>query len=240
MQPGTPAPEPDAPSKSPSEVATEQHPSALRGFLWNAVIDGLFPFVVYYLARKHTTEFAAIGWSSVPPAINNVVTLIRKRHLDIIGVIVILGLLASLGLLLLGGSPRLLLVRDSLITGVIGLVFLVSLLFPRPLLFHIIRQVTTANDPQEAALWDEEYNQSHFKFGLPRITGVWGVVLVGEAILRTLVALSPRVSVKLFLAVWPVINLGMYAATSLWSFSYGRRVQEQEEQRLDAGTAPEA
>ena len=217
------------PTEQAAEKLPEQHSPAMRGFVWNAVIDGLLPFAVYYLARPHTTEFAAIGWSTVPPAINSVVTLVRKRHLDTIGLIVILGLLASLGLLLLGGSPRLLLVRDSLITGVIGLVFLVSLLFPRPLLFYVLRQITTANDPTEAAAWEEDYAQSRFKFGLPLMTAVWGAALVSEAALRTLTALSPHISIKVFLAVWPFVNLGMYGLTSLWSFSYGRRVQEREE-----------
>ncbi len=212
---------------------------ALRGFLWSAVIDGLCPFLVYYLVRRHASEFASIGWSTVPPAVNSVVTLIRKRRVDIIGVIVILGLAASLGLLLLGGSPRLLLVRDSLITGVIGLAFLASLLFPRPLLFYVLRQITTANDPAEATAWDEDYCLSRFKFGLPLITAVWGMVLVCEALLRTLFALSPCISVKLFLAVWPVINLAMYVTTSLWSFSYGRRVQEKEEALMDGGDGGE-
>ena len=224
------------PPPSPTEEAPEKSSPALRGFLWNAIVDGLCPFLVYYFVRKHTTEFAAIGWSTAPPALNSVLTLIRKRHVDIIGVIVILGLLASLALLLFGGSPRLLLVRDSLITGVIGLVFLVSLLFPRPLLFHVLRQLTTAHDPAEAAAWDTDYDHSRFKFGLPRMTAVWGVMLVGEALLRTVTALNPHVSVRLFLAVWPVVNLGMYVGTMLWSFSYGRRVQEWED-RLLGGTA---
>jgi hypothetical protein len=49
-----------------------------------------------------------------------------------------------------GGSPRLLLIRESFITGIFGLIFLGSLLFPRPLLFQLVK--TTVGD---LALVDE-------------------------------------------------------------------------------------
>ena len=196
------------------------------------MIDGLGSYVVYFVAHRHGSEFQAIVWSMLPPAVNNLWTLARKRHLDLFGVLVIGGLLAGLGLVLLGGSPRLLLVRDSLITGVIGLALLVSLLFPRPLLFYVLRQLAKATDPEMAATLDADYAQSQTKFGLPLITGVWGVTLVTEAILRTVLALS--LPIPLFMIVSPITNLTMYAAVSAWSFFYGQRMRDKEDQLLES------
>jgi hypothetical protein len=204
----------------------------LRGFLWNALIDGLGSYLVYMFLRWHGTEFHALAWSMLPPALNNLWSLARKRHLDITGVIVIAGLVLGLGLVLLGGSPRLLLVRDSFITGAFGLVFLGSLLFRRPLLFYISQQLSAGTDPVLRAEWDARYEESPSHLGLSLITGVWGVILVAEAGLRTIIALT--IPIPVFMAVWPFINLGMFGLASLWTFLYGRRLQEREESASEA------
>jgi hypothetical protein len=168
----------------------------------------------------------------LPPAISNIITFVRKRHLDIIGIIVIAGTGAGLLLFLFGGSPRLLLIRESFITGVIGLLFLISLIFPRPFSYYIARQFITNNDPARIANWDRQYQESRYKFGMPMITAVWGSVLVGEAILRTVLAWS--LSVTLFLEVYNVLFICIYALAMAWSSSYGWRMYRLEKFSLAA------
>ena len=224
---------------TPPDTSPEpgQHAQTIRGLVWNALIDGLGSYIVYFVVHRHSTEFRAIVWSMLPPAVNNLWTLARKRHLDMFGVLVIAGLLAGLGLVLLGGSPRLLLVRDSLITGVIGVALLASLLFPRPLLFYVLRQLARAGDPEMAATLDEDYARSQTKFGLPLITGVWGATLASEAVLRTALALS--LPIPLFMIVSPIMNLTVYAAVSAWSYFYGQRMRDKEDQFMESQATTE-
>jgi hypothetical protein len=92
-----------------------------RSVLWNAVFDGLGPYLVYRLVSPHTSLLVALAWTMLPPGISNLVTLVRRRRPDIIGLIVIAGIAVGLLLFLLGGSARLLLIRESFITGAIGL-----------------------------------------------------------------------------------------------------------------------
>jgi hypothetical protein len=158
----------------------------------------------------------------LPPAVSNIVTFVRRRHLDIIGVIVIAGTAAGLLLFLFGGSPRLLLIRESFITGIIGLLFLISMILPRPFSYYIARQFITNNDPIRIANWDRQYLASRYKFGMPMITAVWGSVLVGEAILRTVLAWS--LSVATFLELYNILFIGIYAVAMAWSSSYGWRM----------------
>jgi hypothetical protein len=158
----------------------------------------------------------------LPPALSNIVTFVRRRHLDIIGVIVIAGTAAGLLLFLLGGSPRLLLIRESFITGIIGLLFLISMILRRPFSYYIARQFITNNDPARIVNWDRQYEESRYKFGMPMITAVWGSVLVGEAILRTVLAWS--LSVARFLEVYNILFICIYAAAMAWSSSYGWRM----------------
>jgi hypothetical protein len=219
-------------SVPPHKLLSLHHPELQTGLrrnlLRSAIIDALCPFLVYRFAYTHTTPLTAIGLSMLPPAANNILTLIRKRRVDFIGVVVLLGLFAGLILFLLGGSPRLILVRDSLIGGVIGTLFLLSLLLHRPLLFYVVRQLSTGNDPEQAAAWTERYAHSRYRYGLPQLTLFWGAVLLGEAILRTWMALSLPIS--LYLAVSPISNFGIYGIAILCSLAYAKRMHDKEEQ----------
>ena len=206
-----------------TDASSSSRPRSFYGsLLWSIVWDALFPYLVYRLVSPHTSQAAALCWTMLPPAISNVVTFLRRRHLDIIGVIVIAGTAAGLLLFLFGGSPRLLLIRESFITGIIGLLFLISMLFPRPFSYYIARQFITNNDPVRIANWDRQYQQSRYKFGMPMITAVWGSVLVGEAVLRTVLAWT--LSIARFLEVYNILFIGIYAVAMAWSSSYGWRM----------------
>ncbi len=232
MQTKTPRPPQTLPEESP-EALDARRSQLLRGLLWNTLIDGLGSYLVYFLVRRHDSEFHALAWSMLPPALNNLWTLARKRHLDVMGVLVIAGLVMGLGMVMLGGSPRLLLVRESFITGAIGLAFLGSLLLRRPLLFYVVRQMSAGDDPVLGAEWDASYQASPSRLGLPRMTGVWGVVLVAEVTLRTVAAL--KLPIPVFMAVWPFVSLGVCGATSFWTFLYARRLQDREDGASGAG-----
>ena len=75
----------------PLTAEPDQHAQTMRGFVWNALVDGLGSYVVYMIAHRHGSEFRALVWSMLPPAANNLWTLARKRHLDLFGVLVIGG-----------------------------------------------------------------------------------------------------------------------------------------------------
>jgi hypothetical protein len=197
-----------------------------RSVLWSTAFDGLGPYLVYRLVSPHTSLLVALAWTMLPPSVSNLMTLVRRRRPDIIGLIVIAGIAVGLLLFLVGGSARLLLIRESFITGVIGLLFLLSLFFRRPLSYYISRQFVTGDDPARAARWNSQYEVSRYKFGMPRITAVWGAVLVGEAGLRTVLAFSLPIS--LFLALHNFIFIAVYAATMAWCYSYGWRTYKRE------------
>ncbi|HTD15758.1 MAG TPA: VC0807 family protein, partial [Chthoniobacterales bacterium] len=97
------------------------------------------PFLVYQLVAGHMSETAALMLSSAPPILWSIGQLIWSRKVDALSLLVIAGIALSLVATLLGGSPRLLLVRESFITGIFGLVFLGSLLFPKPLVFYLAK-----------------------------------------------------------------------------------------------------
>src|SRR5271154_526163 len=108
------------------------------------------PWLVYRLVEGSTSITMALILSSLPPIAWSLWQLVDSRKLDVIGMLVIAGIAASLVAPTLGGNPRLLLVRESFITGIFGLVFLGSLWFPRPLMFHIVKATVAKQGIAEA------------------------------------------------------------------------------------------
>ena len=76
--------------------------------------------------------------------------LIKTRRLDAISVLVLAGIVFTLVATAMGGSARLIQIRDALVTGVIGLMFLGSLLLEKPMIFYLAR-ATQARNTEEGA-----------------------------------------------------------------------------------------
>jgi len=62
--------------------------------------------------------------------------LLRQRHLDIVGVLVLAGIAVGTVLGLVSGNARLVLIEGSVPTAVFGMLCLGSLRSPRPLIFR--------------------------------------------------------------------------------------------------------
>jgi uncharacterized membrane protein len=68
-----------------------------------------------------------------------------------------------------GGDPRILLIRESLVTGVLGIACLVSLLLPKPLIFYFA--------PPNAAFY-QLWQYPSFKRYMTLMTIAWGIFFI--------------------------------------------------------------
>ena len=191
------------------------------------------PFLVYQLATGHMSETAALILSSAPPILWSIGQLIWNRKLDVLSLLVITGIALSLIATLLGGSPRLLLVRESFITGLFGLIFLGSLLFPKPLMFHIVKTTVTKQGMSEEA-FASRWSVPGFRFTFYLMTTVWGAGLLVEATLKIILAFTMPAGP--FLVVSPIISYGIYFGLLAWSIWYGNQRRKAGE-RLAAASA---
>jgi intracellular septation protein A len=190
------------------------------------------PFLVYQLATGHMSETAALMLSSAPPILWSIGQLLWSRTLDAISLLVIAGIALSLVATLLGGSPRLLLVRESFITGVFGLIFLGSLLFPKPLMFLIVKTTVTKQGMSEET-FSSRWSIPGFRFTFYLMTVVWGVGLLVEAVLKIILAFS--MPIGSFLVVSPIISYGIYFGLLGWSIWYGNQRRKRGERSAAAG-----
>jgi hypothetical protein len=121
---------------------------AFRGFLLDIVLNAIFPLVLYRLSKRYfsPSEFTALLVATTFPIGKSIFDVAKRRQIDPVSVIVLLGIGASAVALLAGGSPRLLLMRESLLTALFGLACFGSLLLPRPMMFHFGRHFMAGGD----------------------------------------------------------------------------------------------
>jgi len=184
------------------------------------------PWLVYRLVEGSTSTTNALLLSSVPPIIWSLVQLVRSRKLDVVSMLVIAGITASVAATMLGGNPRLLLVRESFITGIFGVVFLGSLWFPRPLMFHIVK-ATVSKQGIAPAQFAAKWSVPGFRRTFYLMTVVWGVGLIAQAALQVILAFT--LSIEQNLVIGPILGYGCYLILFGWSCWYGKRRKEKGE-----------
>ncbi|QBD76880.1 hypothetical protein EPA93_13040 [Ktedonosporobacter rubrisoli] len=197
-----------------------------RGLAQSMLLNIAVPFLLYYLLKNylHQSDIIALSIACFFPVIDNIISLIRHRRLDLFGALFLVGAIVSTVLTFIGGDVRLLLIRESLITGVYGLLCFLSLfLLPRPMMFYVGRQMVAGNDPVRLAGYEASWQHSYGRFVHRLITTVWGCTLTGEFLLRVLIAfLLPPAAV---LVIGPILLTVAIASTFFWTFSYMRRVR---------------
>jgi hypothetical protein len=188
-------------------------------FLLELAVNLLLPWLAYRLAAPHWGETGGLIASAVPPVIWSLVELARFRRVDALSLIVLIGIVLSIVAMALGGSPRMLLLRESLVSGAIGVAFLLSLPMPRPLIFYLARATVAREMAGGAerinALWTE---RPAFATSLRMMTAVWGLGLTGETLLRSWMAWTWPI--ERFLVVSPFIGYGIYGALLTWTLWY--------------------
>ncbi len=201
----------------------------IRGFLPSIIINGAIPLAIYLILKHYNySELVALSASVLFPVIGSVISIVRQRTLDLIAALALLGIAISIIAIFLGGDPKLLLIRESFLTGALGIACFVSLLLPRPLMFYFGRYFATANDPARIAQYNGLWQYPYFRFVNRVITAVWGVAYAGEFILRVILVYTLPSAVVL--AVSPIILGGITILTITWTFAYARRASRRGEE----------
>ena|SRR5579872_1903197 len=206
-----------------SSIETPRPP--IRGILWDIVLNAVIPVVLYKLSKRYLSpsEFTALMVATTFPIGKSIFDVARRGQVDPISIVVLIGIATNGVALLLGGSPRLLLVRESVFTGAFGLACFVSLLLPSPLMYHFGRYFTAGNDLQRQARFNSAWQFPEVRFSHRLITSVWGSVFLCELILR--IILIYNVSSAAVLIVSPVLMGTLTIATVIWTRRYGQRVR---------------
>lgn len=190
-----------------------------KTIIFTLLLNIALPYLIYRLLAPHTSSVFALSAAAIVPLGESVYTLIRTRKADVFSGFIFLGLILGVIAALLGGDERFILLRESYVTGIMGVLFLISLLFPRPLIYYFAERFA-GRDPQ----MDDKWNRlPQYRRTFRLMTAVWGCALLLEAVIK--VALMNFLSVSSFLAVSPIVSYAIIGLTIFWNIRYVRQVR---------------
>jgi hypothetical protein len=169
---------------------TKKTATARRSRLANLkplLIDVGLPIGSYYLLKDALGlgTVAALAWSSVGPALRTGWSVVKKRELNGLSSLILLVNVAGVLLSFLTGDPRLMLAKDSGVSSVIGIGVLVSVALGRPMMTSAVKPWLVKGDAGREAAWQRLLDGSpEFRRAERRFSLVWGVVLLGECVVR--------------------------------------------------------
>jgi hypothetical protein len=200
--------------------------------LVEALVNFILPFVIYSYAEAPLGEVRALLASSAPPIAWSLVEFARNRRVDALSMLVLAGIALSLLAMLGGGGAKFLQLREKLVTGAIGLAFLVSALIGKPLVYELARANMRRKSEGEAQQFEALKVHPGFRRTMTVMTLVWGLGLVADVAIG--VALVFTLSIRTYLIVNPILSYGTMGALTLWTFLYGQRARRRGEARRAA------
>ena len=211
---------------------------SLRMLLPNLIVAGVFPVVGYALLRPHVdSDAAALAVVLVFPVVEILYERIRRGRFEPIGIIALVGIsLGLIGALVFSGDATLLKVRQSVLTGAFGALCLLSLAAPRPAMFYMGRMFATGGDAERMAEFEEIWQLPTVPRRFRIVTLVWGVGLLGEAIFRTVLALT--IPTQTFLIVSEIVNWSVLGGLLWYSLRANRSGEDQVVAMLEAAESP--
>jgi len=188
---------------------------ALKAVL-EAVFNFILPFLIYNYGSGRYGNVDALMAASAPPVFWSMATFIRERKIDAISILVIAGIVLSLLAFAGGGGVRFLQLRENLVTGLVGLVFLGSAAIGKPLIYQLARAGARRRGADNLAVIEALRDEGRFRNDLTAATLAWGFGLVAACALNcTLVFI---VSIKQFMLIGGPISYGVIGLLTAWTF----------------------
>ncbi len=188
------------------------------------LVNFIGPYVIYSLAAPHLGDVKALLASSVPPLAWSIVEFVRERKVDAISVLALAGIVLSLIAFVGGGGVKMLQLRETLVGGLVGLVFLGSAAIGRPLIYVLGRARVRRQSAEASAAFEGLADDPAFRRAMTLATVVWGGGLVAACAVNC--ALVFALPIKTYLLVGGPVSYGAIGLLTAWTFWYVPRVRK--------------
>jgi len=192
--------------------------SMIRGLAWDV---GL-PLTAYYLLHlAGASDWVALLAGTLAAGVRIVWVAARDRTWNPFATVILVSFLVGLGLAFVSGDPRFLLFKDSVLTGTIGICFLVSTAVGRPLTLAASQSWGEGSSGSLVANYDTDplVRRGHRVCSL-----AWGFGLLAEALIRVpLIYLLP---VKVMVGLSTAITVTAVSLLVAFTFGYIRHLRQ--------------
>ncbi|GAB2508937.1 VC0807 family protein [Nocardia heshunensis] len=212
----------------------ETRPNLLR-MLAPTIRDIAVPLAAYYgLHAAGYSDFSALLAGAVISGVMVVVEVVRARRVDAMSALILAGFVFGIASSMISGDARMMIVRDSLTTGVIGIAFAVSALVGKPLTYVAARKAYSGSPQKLAEMQYKFDNIPMVRRTHNRIAAMWGVGMIGESALRVVLAYQLPIHTMAWLS--SVLMIGVTTVLMVITVRTIKRVRRSEAQ-LEAGYA---
>ena len=191
------------------------------GFAIQVLVNVALPFACYSLVQPKYGDVRGLLASAAPPVLWSAGEFARNRRVDALSLFVLLGIALSLVAFIGGGSVRFLQLRENLVTGAIGLVFLGSAAIGKPIIYQLARAGAARKSAAAVAELDQVKDSAGFRRSMTFITLVWGFGLLAATAVACVLVFT--LSIRAYLVVSPFVGYGIMGALALWTVWYTRR-----------------
>ncbi|GHK00231.1 hypothetical protein SY2F82_20280 [Streptomyces sp. Y2F8-2] len=210
------------------------------------IMDVAVPVGSYYLFKDGLgmSTFAALAWSSVPPAVRTVLGVVKERKVNALAVLILVVNVVGLLLSFVSGDPRLMLAKDSGVSSTIGIGILVSVGLGKPMMTAGMKPWLVKGDAAREAAWMRlQSGSAAFRRAERVFSVVWGVVLLGECVVRVVGAYTLPVDTMVWLGsvvLAVAMVLGFFVSGALAAGPMAHMLAAETNADANPGAAPVA
>ncbi|MDQ7806626.1 VC0807 family protein [Amycolatopsis sp. A133] len=182
--------------------------------LKSLAIDIAVPIGVYYgLHSLGASDFTALALSGVFPLARTLHQFAKNRTLNGLALVVLVTNVVGMLLTLVSGDARMMIAKDSLGSGITGVVILISAFTAQPIMTKTLRPFLTHGQADHEAAWERLAGNRRFDTVLRRSSYIWGVGFVLESAARVVGAFTLPVSTMVWLST--VVFVGTFTLIML-------------------------
>lgn len=187
------------------------------------VVDVALPWLaVQFLERAWGVDTVpAFAAASLFPIASVVLSWVRYRRLEYIGMAVLFAIVTGVSIAFVTGDVRFAVLKGAPAFGLFGLACFTSLSRKRPLMFFVSRHFTAGADDAKAAAWTARLESAGFRRSMRLLTVVWGAACLVETVLGITAAFLLPPSTALIAE--PVLGVGTITGLLIWTTAYARR-----------------
>lgn len=197
--------------------------SLIKLVLPSVLINSILPLILYRFFMIYFSSIDSLIIAITAPIFYNIYEVLKEKKVDAFGILMLCSFAMGIICAFLGGSERFLLLKESFVTYILGFTFLITLLFKKPLVYHFILKFEpdreTFNEVTIKELWKTDY----FKFSIRFINLVWGIAMLIDAVLKTILVFYT--SVSMFLIASSIVTYVVIGLTILWTIHYRNKIR---------------
>jgi hypothetical protein len=175
--------------------------SAPAALIQTLGVEIAVPLGVYYgLHGLGASDFTALALSGVFPLARTLHQFAKNRTINGLALVVLVTNVVGMLLTFVSGDARMMIAKDSIGSGITGVVILISAFTAQPIMTKALRPFLTHGKADHEAAWERLSGTRKFDSIMRRAGYVWGIGFVLESTARVIGAFTLPVSTMVWLS----------------------------------------